>query len=65
MLPKQYPAALPCAGEVTEDGKCELLERRARLDDALEARDDPCLRSFFLSRLVEATEIVAYLEDVV
>ena len=65
MLPQKDPTALPCTRQVAEDGKCELLERGAGLNDALEARDDPSLCRFFLPRFVETTEVVARLEDVV
>ena len=42
-----------------------MLERRPGLNNALEARDNSGLRRLLLSRLVEATKIVAGLEDVV
>ena len=65
MLPEEDPTALPSTCQIAQDGKRELLERGARLDDPLEARDDPSLRSLFLPRLVEPTEVVARLEDMI
>ena len=65
MLPQQVSATLACTSKIAENRQSELLERRARLDDPLEARDDPSLCRFLLPRLVEATEIVASLEYVI
>ena len=65
MLPQQGPTALSSTGEVAENRKSKLFQRRARFDDTHETWDDACLSSLFLSRLVQSTEVVAGLEDMV
>ena len=65
VLPQHHPTTLSCAGEVAENRKCELSERRTRLDHAHEERYYARLRGLLLSTLVQTTEVVACLEYVI
>lgn len=64
-LPQKTPTAFACTCEVAQNRQCELLERRACRNDSLEERNDASLGSFFLAKLVQATQVVACLEDVI
>ena len=65
MLPEKDATALPRTGQIAKDRQGELLERRLQFHDALQAWDEPGLSGLLLTRLVQATEVVAGLEDVV
>lgn len=65
MLPKKSPTALSSTCEITKDGLRKLFEWGTGLYNTLEARNDACLCSFFLPRLVKPAEIVTSLEDMV
>ena len=65
VLPQQHSTTLSRADEVAENRKCELSERRTRLDHAHEQRNYARLRSLLLSTLVQPTEVVARLEYVI
>ena len=65
MLPQVGPTALSGTGEVAKNRQSKLLQRRTRLDDPFEAWNDPSLSSFFLTGLVQPTQIEASLENMV
>jgi hypothetical protein len=62
VLPQHHPTTLACAGEVAENRKCELSERRTRLDHAHKERYYARLRGLLLPTLVQTTEVVTRLE---
>ena len=65
MLPEHRSTALPSTSEVAENRQGELLQRRVRFNDSLQARDDTGLRSFFLTALVESTKVITCLKDMI
>ena len=65
MLPQKCSAAFSSTRQIAQNRECKLLQWRARLYDPFQAWDNAGLCSFLLTGLVQATESITCLENMV